>query len=245
MDKKGLSYIDWSISIGIFVIFILALFILVIPSLDRRLDDRYLVSIAETGLKEEAYHTIYSLPLFIDHSGQSNSQVFVDLPSYPSEYTSLVVTDQNFNEKYSDGSINFGPVNLINGISEFNILYLVDGLHSSPGVPSGSSVICGIIPCTFGIEEKLIGFSKEKLDSLFNECTEYDDYVSYVSFKSSLSYPEQKEISVLIYEGEDLVYDCTFSEPEGLTPVYALSWRDKILNFDGSQNDISVMVRTW
>ena len=68
MNKKGLSYIDWSISIGIFVIFILALFILVIPALDRRLDETYLISIVETGFKENTYYLIYSIPLFIDHA---------------------------------------------------------------------------------------------------------------------------------------------------------------------------------
>ncbi len=253
MNNKGLSYIDWSISIGIFVIFILALFIVVVPSLDRRLDERYLVSVAETGVKEETYHTIFELPLFVYSSyEQSNSQVSIGLPDYPNSemYSSLALTGNNFDEKniYFSSNINFGPVNLLQGVNIFNVLYITEGGYIPPGSPYGDLLVCGAgVECTFGIEEKLVGFSEQNLEYLFEDsCTEYPDYVM---FKEKISYPDQKDLSILIYEGNlfegDPKYNCTFNNPEELDSVYALSWRDNILDFNGLQKDISVLIRTW
>jgi hypothetical protein len=251
MNKNGLLYIDWSISIGIFVIFVLALFILVVPSLDRRLDEGYLITIAETGLKGEAYYSMYNLPLFVDSEViETGVKISVDLPHYPevASYDSIVVTDKDYSEISSEisssGLINFGPVDLITGVNQFNILYLIGESHSSDN-PSGSSTInCGsFMDCTFGIEERLIGFSRNKLDGLFVDCITYE---KYTEFKESLSYPSQKEISVSINVSESSVlYECTFKEPESLDSVYALSWKDKILNFNGSLEEVTVVLRTW
>ena len=248
MNNKGLSYIDWSISIGIFVIFVLALFILVVPSLDRRLDENYLISIAETGFKENTYYTIYKLPLFIDSSSSYSSvKINIDLPMYPANYNSLGIVDESFNEIDKNVTTHkFGPVDISNGVNTFNFLYLFNEFHTYPFLPGGTNLNCGSdISCTFGIEEKLRGFSRDKLDNLF-VCGEYS---TYTSFKGDVSYPEQRELSVLLYEGTgfegNVLYNCTFKEPENLDQVYALNWKDNILNFNGSLEEVTVLIRTW
>ena len=245
MNKKGLSYIDWSISIGIFVIFVLVLFILVVPSLDRKLDESYLITLAENGIKGETYYEILSLPLFIDSNSMNNIKISVDLPDYPvrNNGDSIVVTNEDFIEINSDSSINFGPVTLNNGVNQFNVLYLIGEIYSSSS-PTGSVVTCGNeVGCTFGIEEKLIGFSKSKLDILFQDsCANYENYIE---FKNDMSYPEQKEISIVISNENLILYNCTFKDPESLDAVYALTWKDKILNVNGNLEKVNVLVKTW
>jgi len=254
MNKKGLSYIDWSISIGIFIIFILALFILVVPSLDRRLDENYLVSIAETGLKDNTYYQIYNIPLFIDSlSYQTEKKIIVDLPIYPlfSEY-SVVLTKDDFDEvptEVSNDKLIFGPLDLQEGVNSFDVLYLSEFYLTVE--PTGTILSCDELSCSFGVEQKLVGFSINKLENLFsdssqefssNSCNEYADYSI---FKNKLNYPTQKEISIFIYREFNEDFICAFKDPEPSDSVYALTWKDKLLNFDGSFEEVNVVLNTW
>lgn len=246
MNKKGLSYIDWSISLGIFVIFILLLFIMVVPSLDRGLDEDYLISLAETGFREFAYHEIIKMPLFVDATG--SGVVEVTLPSYPNpgDYSGFVVLDSSLevlstNSDPYTGSINFNAGSM-NGVNTFYVLYLEEDFNS--GGVGGTQYSCeGETPCTFGIFEKIKGLSQEELEDYEEGC---DDFQDYNSFKSKLSYPENREISLEIKNQEgDLRYSCVYPEPDASDQVYALSWRDNLLDLDGSEEPLIVILRTW
>ena len=53
MNKRGLSHIDWVISFGVFVIFLLLLFIWFGPSLTTEYSEEYLGGIASKGFKDD------------------------------------------------------------------------------------------------------------------------------------------------------------------------------------------------
>jgi len=247
MDKKGLSYIDWSISLGIFVIFILLLFIMVIPSLDRGLDEDYLISLAETGFRGTAYHEIIKMPLFV--SAASNMEVIgVDLPDYPdvNEYQDFVVLSDEFqvlDTVHSGSNIGFSPDGPLSGVNTFYVLYLEDNyVDSSVGLPQYNCE--EETPCTFGIHEKIEGLSEANLDDLVGNCTlAFEDYVA---FKDKLKYPENREISLEVKDsGGTSRYSCTYREPDASNQVYALSWRDKLLKLDGTGETLTIILRTW
>ncbi len=246
MNKKGLSYIDWSISLGIFVIFILLLFIMVVPSLDKGLDEDYLISLAETGFREFAYHEIIKMPLFVEAT--VNGVVEVTLPSYPNseDYSDFVVLNSSLEvlptNFYPEGeTINFEAVTM-REVNTFYVLYLEEAFNSES--VEGTHYYCEEeTSCTFGIFEKIKGLSNKSLEDYEGGCESFEDYKS---FKSELKYPENREISLEIKEySENTKYSCKYSEPAASDQVYSMSWRDKLLNLNGTEETLTIILRTW
>lgn len=64
--KRGFSHLDWVLSMGIFLVAILSIFIYIKPFSTNLYGDRDLVDIVKEKFNEEAYWTIKKLPLFVE-----------------------------------------------------------------------------------------------------------------------------------------------------------------------------------
>ncbi len=66
--RRGLVQVDWVISFGIFVTFLLLMFIWFGPALTGEYDDSYLKDVAEKGFKEAAFAEVWEYPVFVELS---------------------------------------------------------------------------------------------------------------------------------------------------------------------------------
>ena len=65
MKKRGLSYVDWTVSIGLFIIFTISIFILLGPAFKQDYSSDYLSSIIKDGIKENTSLELKRFPVFI------------------------------------------------------------------------------------------------------------------------------------------------------------------------------------
>lgn len=66
IQKKGLSYVDWVISLGTFLVAVIFIFILIKPQFERGEEKETLLRFVENGLYGEIEWTIREVPLFVE-----------------------------------------------------------------------------------------------------------------------------------------------------------------------------------
>ena len=65
MDKKAVTQVDWAVSMGIFLIYVLSMFVMIQPGIQPFNKKETMVNIAEKQLQLDAYYNITRIPLFI------------------------------------------------------------------------------------------------------------------------------------------------------------------------------------
>ncbi len=265
MDKKGISYVDWVISLGIFLVFTLTIFVLFKPHVIDDYGTEYLISIAEQGIREEGYYGIDNYPLFVKNEGEFTINPTVDWIVFSS--TRFVGFDESkMNVLSSDLSV-ARPFDLVS-----DTLYFQSDISVVPGLEVyGFNVLLseeelgGVVEdhgyqlyycsdedlnCVLGVVEKLKGFSEQKIyDHLFScdddtgiGCCETID--EYDNFKELISYPNIKDLSVEV-EGLSVTYECNYAQPLESDNVFVLNWNDNVLNNNGTKTPIKIEVKVW
>ena len=266
---------DWSISAGIFIIYILALFILVTPAFKQYTAQEYLGSIVKDGVKESLSLELKRFPFFLSVSVDSSFDVntekkFKTNNNLPSELLYLNIEDTQiglFNE-----SLSYEITEKDYYIINHNEIKFI-GVPSSMGITSSEQHENQIVKLwiflsgeeifdliaygeasdaefnhTFGISETISGIYQQKLDDFL--------ITDYAAAKTNFNYPEDKDFVITIYEGTDLAAPPIFTFPLDLIPqekdtVSTLVWSDWLITYDNTQgkmiqrNPITIVVRTW
>jgi hypothetical protein len=246
MNKKGLSYIDWAISFGIFVISVILLFVLINPYFSQEYSNEYLLSLAKQGLEESAYVELSIFPLYVYFEDGEDGVQNANLPVYDdlfSETESIGLIDSDYevieNYEINGNKISF-DASLSNGVNTFYILYFNDVEYVQFG---GDGALCDqSLECTFGIEEKRKAFFVDKLGTLF-------DFESYNDFKMELTYPLNKNIIIEVYgDGNIILYNSSSIEniePTKSDNIYVLSWNDYLMDKFGNKELIKIIIKVW
>ncbi len=243
MNKKGLSHVDWVMSFGIFVIFVLLLFIWFGPSLTTEFSNDYLGEIAVEGFKDASYHEVYDYPIFFEVADEELCGLIK-----VGGMSSLGIVDKNIFLVDDSGS---SIVNLTIGgdFLTFEVtsvgsgqVYEYDMYVSDYFNNTHFNFTCARIDhnATIGIGERLYGFSERR----FSNLSSFD----YDVFKEELKYPLNKDVSVYVYDSVDfstLLYSYNISEPLKEDNVYVVSWSDVLINESGGMEQITVLVKTW
>jgi hypothetical protein len=242
MNKKGLSHIDWVISFGVFVIFVLLLFIWFGPSLTTEFSDEYLGEIASQGFKDASYHEVYNYPIFFEvGSDFNNGRIEIN------GMESLGINDENISLIDDSGNVING-LRIVGDVLKFQTSVSFPGIYSynmyisdyfTNAHTSGSG---GFVAhnATLGVGERLYGFSSKRFEDL--------SLLDYVDFKDELNYPSNRDVSVYVYDSLDfstILYDYNVSEPTENDNVYVVSWSDLLINETGGMEHITVLVKTW
>lgn len=242
--KRGLLYIDWAISIGIFIIYLVALFVFVAPALSDEYSEDYLKTIARTGFEENAYHTLYVYPIFIKNDVIEVSSLKLDTPSNLdlSDPSKVGIFDANFQPittTYVDqSSITFDPGS-ISGGGTINTFYMIISNSNENYFHNGPSE--GILPddYAFGVPEIYYGLSESKVIELFS--------LSYNNFKARLKYPESKNLAIDIY-GLPSIGNSYSIVPDTITnneTVYVSQWSTWMLNTNSQKSLRTISIQTW
>jgi len=64
--KKGLTHIDWAMSIGLFILYLVIIFILFKPGIKEEYTSDFLSSIVQQGITDDSYLKIEKTPIFIE-----------------------------------------------------------------------------------------------------------------------------------------------------------------------------------
>ena len=73
--KRGASHADWAVSMGIFIIYILSMFIMVQPGAQKVFREDNLIQIVEEGIRNASSYTIERTPLYITLHNQPPNHI--------------------------------------------------------------------------------------------------------------------------------------------------------------------------
>ncbi len=239
--KRGIVQIDWIVSFGIFIIFLLLIFIWFGPGLSQDYSDEYLKTVAEKGFKEASFDYVYRYPIFIE--GQGNKVYEVELPNRVkgANISQISLWDEGLgfiDERELDGDkIKFKYNPITGGVSTLYLLYS-DSFNLTNVAPTGG--LATNYNATVGVEERFFVFFDEKFNALKN--------MSYLDFKKALKYPVKKDIAVYIYDNMDFsnlnnsyeVYNATENDN-----VFVVSWADKRIINGGEFDDLAILIKVW
>lgn len=257
-SKKGLGYVDWVISVGVFLIYVLLIFVYFKPSfIFEEYNPDNLLGLVEKGLKDDGYWQMSRLPLFIDEGptyavlpketaniplipGLILNDIFIG----PLDETGVTHYDIVGSDLYISIPTIFGG-----GDEESFWIYNFDGASSNHNYFTG--VDCSIIGnCaqgntddlfySYGVMENFVGFKFDKLQDIN---TNWDG--DYEGLKNKWRFPKNKDFGISISP------PCTFAynwDPYNLPPekdVFALQWADYCIKEDGKKEIVTVQVRIW
>jgi len=238
MNKKGLSYIDWAISFGIFIIYLLIVFILITPNLARDYDNDFLTSIIKEGLEEDTYIKLSIYPLFVEPGGHMDDITLNLPPSYTFlNDTNMIILDESSNKLEmgaSGGDLSF--IYAFKATNKFTIIHS-DELVYSNAISSLSPSID--FNYTIGVKESLKGIYVPYFNTL---------PADYRSLKSQWNFPTSKEFAIEIYEGVNLsnqILNYTRVEPNLDSTVRVLKWSEWQIHNDSERELVTILVKTW
>jgi hypothetical protein len=244
MDRKGLSHIDWVISFGVFIVFLLLLFIWFGPLLTTEYSEEYLAGIAAEGFKDASYHEVFKYPIFVEVYGSSFPERRIKLSGMGGSgiIDATKIALFNFDGDLIDHLTISGddlvftthPTSL--GIYSYELF--VSNYFNNAHLPVGGNPST-IYNVTLGVGERLYGFSEERFNNLS---------IDYRDFKEELKYPTNKDVSVFVYDSinfTNILYHYNVSEPTENDNVYVISWSDVLINETGGMEQITVLVKTW
>lgn len=115
-NKKGFSQIDWAISLGIFLLYIVWFFVFIKPQIVKTVDFTPLAPEIKENLKNDVYWSVYQKPVFIKTYENRSSQII----------------QFNFTPKY--GENNFALANNKDFFYQNNRLYFLDDYTNSTNI---------------------------------------------------------------------------------------------------------------
>lgn len=219
--KKGVSHIDWAISMGIFLVYVLSMFIFIRPSLDQPISQENLFVILLEGLSKDVKYRIEKIPLYIDYTGNDKTIAritFTETNKFPyqGDDKDFALLDQNNNYLPFVANLNnqIGSIKFqydyglrTNRQYIFFLLYSKEldyqGFIPTPGdenIPEEQIAKNGEdFTYKFGITEPITGVSTDKLNELKNN---YD----YQTLKQNWKFPDIQEFSLAVYDSSTFQY---------------------------------------
>ena len=226
MTKRGVTHVDWVISMTLFILGVLTVLIFILPLFNKPLYSKEtLIPIVEENF-QDSYWVVKKIPLFIIE--YCSAQGFRATVTFGNGWVrdnnqgdQLIVTDPNPNTHW---------IFLHRETDD-----LPDELVTELDVnPAG----CGENDKIYvGAEQNLIGLSNDFLVSLKN--------TPYGEVKDEWNYPLANDFAIYIYNLDgDLIHKIGAEEPTNLN-VFVNQFRDFMLSEDGNLEEITVSLRAW
>src|SRR3989344_255927 len=266
--KKGGSYIDVAISAGIFILYLLFIFVTLRPGIKEDISGEYLLQIISSGLNNKISMNISKYPLFINYHTENpidpwdpnNEDVIVELKGFPFNWTE---NKTNILDKYYAPVIfnitrhDLNTLNLtlktrniilnspLDDPDVFFLSYSEDFNFSADfSLPSETQTPRIISENNFyfrfGTKEIIFGIGEEKLNNTNDD---------YQQLKQKFNFPEDKDFIIIVYEGKspnNIIYSYSKIIPtETEKHIFVLQWSDILIKKDGTTIPIIINIRTW
>lgn len=266
MNKKGDGHVDWIISIGIFLVFLLSIFVIIKPGIEPNYDYNTLLDNLEEHVKGDFnwasdyfggfYWNLYKIPLYIKGGTVTSGCIKIDFPYSATKgglnvYSTEIVNGEEIltpiKRDFSNNNLFIDVTNLNSDYKKFMIYYSDNPVYGEYHSGSSQENIgnCvdnsnGAFDYNLGINEKTSGVAEGVLGLLkLNDKAFYKD-----KLKRYYGYPQSKEFSITITTNSD-----TFTyepiKPDVKSNVYVREWGDYILNYDGTRTPVKVSIKVW
>lgn len=211
--------LDWAISMGIFLVAIVSIFVFLKPATVPLYGEDSLVPIVDRGFSEDVYWSIKRVPLFIGDSCGSGAA-----PTWEIDIThSNIEWGSNNNENYVSGAYQKG------------IYWLV--YYPRVDDPKDLRLSLSVTNCGsdtyLGTIESIKGINSIKLDGLKGK---YDDK------KLEWGFPLINDFA--IYR-DDIEEPIIGKPPLGQRNIFAQEMKDFIVTEDGGRVPVSVKIFAW
>ena len=259
--KKGVSYIDIAISAGIFILYLLFVFVTLRPGIKEDVKGDYLIQIVENGFYQTAFINISKYPLFVDIENLwgPNLDGVIELSGFPFSWTenkTKILGKNNelkiFNITF-DSQINKSNLTILDNSNNLKTGQNLFGLFHSENfnfTPDFSSPGSGITPrirnpthlnFTVGVAERSFGIGNQTIFNLKD--------ITYDQTKSNINFPEEKEFFITIYDATNtdkaLFGYGSSAQPDLEKFIFVLQWSDILIKDDGNSIPVIVNVRAW
>lgn len=230
--KKGLSYVDWSISVGLFIVYLLVLFILLAPAFQSSYSSDYLNKILKNGLDENIELELKRFPVYVKTDGLIGADKPFRINNLPQEFEDFYIEGEDNMAKLgifaNDGTREIlakdygdeGRVIQLNAdigdiledegpIGEMEF-YLSKEEIFIDYIEITDIASYAVFPGTVGVAETITGIYEETFNEFFPE----DDLIrTHEIIKDELKYPDKDDFAIkvesLVEEGD---INCHFTE---------------------------------
>jgi len=251
-NKKGIGYVDWIISMGLFIVVVSMTFIFLKPGVTAEFESKDLLEIVESNFLEEYTWSSISIPIAVHNLNQAGIVSKIEITenngnqwgvkSYHSKHTTFTVTTNTQTNKATitcnpeGGSCNTIPSSTAEqGIylvylkkagatsDTFNLNY---NCNPSPPTPQDCNF-------TVGSKEMFTGWNKGDIDGLNNP---------YQTKKAEWSFPESRDFSIKFNGNEILTPNY---KPSEQTNIYIKELLIQTLENDGSRSSANTTISVW
>ena len=244
--KRGLTHIDWAISIGLFLIYLIVVIVLFRPGIAEDYTADFLSSIIKQGIEENSSIIIEKMPIFIEPLGSVPAGDYsITLPEVDFwELGNSAVVNENLEMKdfnYAGSSLTFEGYLEPSKKTTFWILKSDSILYTSPEAISEPLIDPLDFTYALGVKQKIKGIYRTKFDTDINQ-------TDYSALKEQWHYPAKKDFEIFIYNGLNLTnpeFEITNGVETNNEQINVLQWSDWFINENSSREVITIMVRTW
>jgi len=256
INKKGITYVDWIISIGIFIIVVIALFAFLKPGIKPVFESKGLIDIVETNLFEDASWEIKNTPVIIYKltNTHTTSQGIVKKskitikqknPSWQFSTFYIPAPNPSLSNLQIDITPELATIKCSTSVCTTSIgqVYLTsfktgDEQHELKAecTPNNNDHCFH----TLGSSEDIKGLSKTKIDSLKN--------LNYNNAKQKWNYPQIKEFKIdLYYTGSNQTQTILNpkTKPTIQDNVFVKEINTWLLNKTGQRTPIKINIQVW
>ncbi|GEM_PF-2955480 len=251
--KKGLTYIDVAISVGIFVIYALFLFITFRPAIQEEYDDDYLISIVQTNFIRDTYWSQSRIPIAITPADDvSGKAVTITFP-FTWRENSVYLTNSEGVEKNIEITSSSLTIESIGAWTppdkkqffayhsdEFSY-YAHTSLMGDRMTISDELVFIGVAEINQGIQRFSQSIQDKDKFSLLLE-------TPYEELKEKWNYPKKKDFFIDIETPDGTSKGAIGTNPDTLTintKINRLTFSSRFLDEMGGSSQAVIDIRTW
>ncbi len=238
--KKGLDYIDWSISMGIFIVAVTALFVFLKPGARPEHDQNTLINLVERQFVKETQWFVHETPIYIrslqDTYG-SGAQALVEVDANGDiRFTAVEpATESRYEPILRTGTkITFDCHTSCN-----NNLFKLFGTTDAPLETTEMEVTCtpsndpAVCKAVLGATVTYQGLQQGKITALQS--------ADYNTVRTNWNYPLQKEFA--IYQDGNKVIGG--QEPTQQANIFVKEMKMNMIAADGAQTTTTINIRVW
>lgn len=263
--KKGASHVDWAISIGIFLVYVLGLIVFLRPGVQPLLNEDVLINLVQSNFNNETYLNIGKAPLLINltnaGSGKYSVQINkgfpydwakenvsildrygVHLPTYIRQST----CDINGCDLIFDADVERYAINKFT-IFHSSVFYP----NSSASSLNGSLTVIenydpvlrkGNFTYSIGVNENIKGVYLPYLDNFVKS---YITTASYSNLKRKWKFPDTREFALYLCNNKNSWDYCYANPSEGPYDGANLNFNSSLYNITAPSKDTNIFVKEY
>lgn len=234
--KKGLEYIDWSISFGIFIIAVIALFVFLKPATKPQHDADNLITIVEQGFLKDTTWYLHQTPLYVkrfaDKAGSPPQDALLKVKA-SGDITLTHAESKDLRNYEQPIRLSARTLELNCKISCDNTQFLLTGTADKPQASVKFEVDCtppASCSAVMGATETFPGLNQD----LLNRLTDYS------VVKSAWHYPAGQDFA--LYRDSTKLIGA--EEPKQAN-IFVKELRTNLVTKTGAQTPVTISIRVW